>query len=87
MVTATPPKKKQKKKRYHPGHLANAINGMFYNVVANQRQPQYTYDMMFNSVGANRGHLLFIPGIYEGDPMKRLRDTGGGHPYGRTHLR
>ena len=35
MVTA------QKKKR-HPCYLAHAVIGMFYSVVANQRQPQWT---------------------------------------------
>ena len=34
---------------------------MFYSVVANQRQPQYTYSM-FYSVGANLGQLLYIFG-------------------------
>ena len=38
MVTA-------KKKRY-PGCLAHAVLGMFYSVVANQRQPQYTYNVL-----------------------------------------
>ena len=53
MVTA-----KNKTKRY-PGFLAHAVNGMFYSVVANQRQPQYTY-IMFYSVGANRGQLVHV---------------------------
>ena len=34
-----------KKKRYH-GCLAYAVIGMFYSVVAHQRQPQYTYNVL-----------------------------------------
>ena len=38
-------RQKKTKKRY-PGCLANAMNGLFYGVVANQRQPQYTYNVI-----------------------------------------
>ena len=41
MVTA----KRKTKKRY-PGCLAHAVTGMFYSVVANQRQPRYTYNVL-----------------------------------------
>ena len=40
MVTA-----KKKKNRY-PGCLAHAVIGMFSSVVANQRQPQHTYNVL-----------------------------------------
>ena len=53
MVTA----KKKKKERY-PGCLAHVVIGMLYSVVANQRQPQYTYDVY--SVVANRDQLLYV---------------------------
>ena len=39
MVTA------KRKKRY-PACLAYAVIGMFYSVIANQRQPQYTYNVL-----------------------------------------
>ena len=39
MVTAT-------KKKWYPGCLAHAVNGMFYSVVVNQRQPQCTYNVL-----------------------------------------
>ena len=32
-----------KKKKKFPGCLAHAVIGMFYSVVASQRQPQYTH--------------------------------------------
>ena len=38
-------KQKQQKKR-HAGCLSHAVIGMFYSVVANQRQPQYTYNVL-----------------------------------------
>ena len=34
-----------KKKKTYPGCLAHAVIGMFYSVVANQGQPQYTYQV------------------------------------------
>ena len=33
--------KKKGKKKKNPGGLAHAVIGMFYSMVANQRQPQY----------------------------------------------
>ena len=51
MVTA---KKKEGKTKRYSGCLAQAVIGMFYSVVANQRQPQYTYNVY--SVGANRDY-------------------------------
>ena len=37
-------RKKKHKKRY-PGCLAQAVNGMFYSVISNLHQPQYTYNV------------------------------------------
>ena len=54
----------EKKKRY-PGCLAHAVIGKLNSVVANQRQPKYIHKI-FYSFGANRGLLLYIPGIYQG---------------------
>ena len=51
---------KKKKTKWYPGCLAHAVIGMCCNVVANQREPQYTFSLMFYSVGANRGQLLYI---------------------------
>ena len=48
---------KTRKERRYAGCLAHAVIGMFYSVVANQRQPQYIH-IMFYSVGANRGQLI-----------------------------
>ena len=69
----------EKKKRC-PGCLAHAVIGMFYSVVANQRQPQY---IMFYSVGANRGQLLHVyfcgGGVWGGWGWgRRLRRDGHG---------
>ena len=53
-------RRKKRKKRY-PGCLAHAVIVTFYGFFANQRQPQYTYTgVIFYSVGANRGQLLFL---------------------------
>ena len=39
--------------------IAHAVAGMFYSLVANQRQSQYT-QITLHSVGANRSQLLHI---------------------------
>ena len=44
MVTA--PRPPPPKKKHYPGCLAHAVIGMFYSVVANQRQPQYTFNIL-----------------------------------------
>ena len=38
--------RQKKNKKRHPGCLAHAVTGMFYSVVANQCQPQYTYNVL-----------------------------------------
>ena len=63
---------KNKNKKWYPGFLAHAVIGMFYSVVDNQRQPQYT--QMFYSVRANRGQLLymmhFLPQLSDFVPLR-----------------
>ena len=57
MVTA------EKTSKPYPGCLAHAMTGMFYSTVANQRQPQYTYSMMFYSgVNWRGGYYTVVRG-------------------------
>ena len=59
-VMATLPKTARKDKKY-PGCLDHATIGVFDIVVANERQPHYTYDIwLLYNVGANRGQLKHI---------------------------
>ena len=44
-----------KKKKRQPGFLAHAVIGMFCSVVANQRQPQYTYQVYLKRGGTGGG--------------------------------
>ena len=64
------PGNRQEKKTVPCGCLAHAVIGMFYSVFANQRQPQYTYNVLqrrcqrrptlyiAKGAGGGRTHLL-----------------------------
>ena len=71
----------------YTGCLAHAVIGMFYSVVANRRQPQHKYNIIFYSVGANRGQLLYTWYVLRGGGgylilYDGVYATGGrvGHP-------
>ena len=67
IYSITIPATAKNKKRF-PGCLAHAVIGMFYSVLANQRNPNI--HIVFYSVGANRDQLfvihIFLRGVRRG---------------------